>query len=205
MDLLAVSPESEYSDEVNLIGRLFESGLTRYHLRKPDWSFEQCSRFLEAIPSDFHSRISLHQHHALAARFGTGVHFKEADLSGDWMRDLATCLPKQDKASEFFVCSGSFHSLRDIASRGFDYVFLSPIFPSISKRNHIPKWSMDELSSALKAPSEARIYALGGMTSTNFIQAIQLGFDGVVLHGALWQAAEPLRILEAVLKEAVQI
>ncbi len=203
MDLLVVSPESEYANEAELIVRLFDAGLCRYHLRKPAWSMEQCAALLQEIPAAYHARISTHQYHRLIEMFEVGVHFKEAVVhasAGDAEPRVIggyvpECVPQ--------IKSRSLHGIQNLRMhlRGIDYAFLSPIFPSISKENYSPTWSESELCAALKPSFAAKVYALGGITPTHVGCALKYGFDGVVLHGVLWQAAEPLTIFEAVGKK----
>ena len=50
MNILAVSPESDYADEAACVVHLLENGLNRYHLRKPDWCAEQSAAFLRQLP-----------------------------------------------------------------------------------------------------------------------------------------------------------
>ena len=50
-----------------------------------------------------------------------------------------------------------------------------------------------QLRAALKPDYPTRLYALGGVQPGKLALAQSLGFEGVVLHGALWQAADPLQ------------
>jgi len=186
MDILAVSPVSEYAGEALLLPRLFEGGLARYHLRKPSWSLARCAEWLRAIPASLLSQISIHQHHELADTFGVGLHLKDGP---------AAALPVAERRlAEAPLRSRSLHGLHRLETSldGFGYALLSPVFPSISKSGYGPQWSEAELRQALAAPRRAKLYALGGITAANAARAVDFGFDGVVLHGALWQAVDPL-------------
>ncbi len=185
MDVLAVSPGSDYAGESASAIRLLENGLARYHLRKPDWTAGQTAGFIRQLPGDLQSRVSIHQHHELADAFPVGLHYKDgAD-------------PISAKPPEEAVVSRSLHRLADLgdACAGMKYVFLSPVFPSISKPGHAPDWAPGDLSAAISAERSARIYALGGIHPGNSAEALRLGFDGVVLHGALWQSSDPVEVL----------
>ena len=192
MDILAVSPESEYAGETLLLPRLFEAGLARYHLRKPSWSLARCAEWLRAVPESLLPKISIHQHHALADTFGVGLHLKDTQKAA---------LPVPEcKVTGAPLRSRALHSLHRLEASldGFAYALLSPVFPSISKSGYGPPWSETELRRALGAltgPRSAKLYALGGITAANAVSAIDLGFDGIVLHGSLWQAVDPLQEL----------
>ncbi len=194
METIVVSPEDKYVGEEDFIEQFFVRGLTRYHLRKPYWSREQCSLFLERIPRRWHGRISIHQHHCLAAAFDVGLHFKDSRSRSD------------DNPPELFSGprSRSLHSLESLKTEcsGYDYVFLSPVFSSISKPNYRPKWTEQELLVALDFEFKKRLFALGGIDASNTALAASLGFGGVVLHGTVWQSADPLKAFQAIGVEA---
>lgn len=193
MDLIAVSPESEYANEAWLIADLLDAGLSRYHVRKPGWSSEQCFELLLRIPLRCRSRVSVHQYSEQVAEFGLGgFHYRD----GAQVRAVsgARCASK------------SLHSLDylDTHLAALDYAFLSPIFPSISKVGYAPSWDNVELNTALTAKrAAAKVYALGGMSLENSERSLELGFDGVVLHGALWASTDPVRYVEAFRKVVV--
>ncbi|MGC6456168.1 MAG: thiamine phosphate synthase [Coraliomargaritaceae bacterium] len=184
MKILAVSPESDYAEEATCIIRLLENGLARYHLRKPNWAVEQTADLLHKLPEEWLPRLSIHQHHQLAESFPVGVHYKDTKV-GKWI------LPSVQAS-----ISRSLHSIEGLseASAGMDYVFLSPVFASISKVNHSPSWSDDTIRAVLSQERSTEIFGLGGINADTIEEAIGLGFDGVVVHGALWQSLDPLAV-----------
>ena len=198
MKIVVVSPASDEPREHAVVAELFSSGLERYHGRKPQWSFEKLRGWLGLVAVGWRSRLVLHQHHELAATFGCGVHFKD---SGG--RDNVPHRPQrvEDHAPCLFT-SGSCHDLAtlDAALGRFDAVFLSPVFPSISKPGYQPTLGHTAIAERLvrRAAAERRteVIALGGITPSNAACCAELGFDGVALLGALWQAAAPLKIFE---------
>lgn len=195
MQVIAVSPESEYANEADMIVRLLQSGLDRYHVRKPTWSVADCETLLDAVPAEWHARLSMHQHHVLALSYAVGIHYKDGVVAGDSLAEVL--------GAECRVCSRSLHNLEDLegALRGVDYAFLSPVFQSISKRGYVPRWSEVELRAALSGTLPAKLYALGGITADTLGQSRDYGFEGVVLHGSLWQAADPLAAFASFRKE----
>ncbi|MFQ3226514.1 MAG: thiamine-phosphate pyrophosphorylase [Lentimonas sp.] len=202
MPILAVSPESEYANEAKLIVCLLGAGLDRYHLRKPEWGAARCAGLIAEIPCELHRRISIHQHHELAETFEVGLHFKEEVAARASACHVESKL-EVDGASRF--SSRSVHQLDaiDVHLEGYDYAFLSPVFPSISKPGYWAQWTEAKLRGALVLPRMAQVYALGGITACNVDRALEFGFDGVVLHGSLWQSTDPLAAFEAFRKEAV--
>lgn len=71
--------------------------------------------------------------------------------------------------------------------KNFNYVFLSPIFDSISKSNYTSAFDMEVLKQAsAHGIIDKRVMALGGITTENMAVAKELGFGGVVVLGDLW-------------------
>jgi thiamine-phosphate pyrophosphorylase len=160
---------------------LFAAGLTNYHLRKPDWSRDQLAAWLHALPAQFHPRIILHTHHDLATEFSIGgLHFRDADggpstpLRSRAIHDLPTLRASLDT---------------------YDRLLVSPIFPSFSKPGHAPdaRLSPSDLKSGLALPRRAEVIALGGINASRIPACRELGFDGVAILGAIWQATDPVR------------
>ena len=92
-----------------------------------------------------------------------------------------------------FYLSTSVHAIEDFNSLEdkFEYVFLSPIFPSISKENY---YSKTDLFEAIKNRTnyETKLIALGGIESKNTEQTLQNGFDNVALLGTIWNQNNPI-------------
>ena len=52
MELILISSPSEKENEIRVIRRIFEMGLSRFHLRKPDWSLDDIRAFLNELPDE---------------------------------------------------------------------------------------------------------------------------------------------------------
>ncbi|HBR93845.1 MAG TPA: hypothetical protein DEA90_06735 [Opitutae bacterium] len=191
MRVIAVSPESKYANEADVIVRLLQAGLMRYHVRKPSWTLADCAELLDAVPAEWHARISLHQHHVLAESYAVGMHYK------DGMAVDHALLGGR-------ICSRSLHRIDELETllKQVDYAFLSPVFQSITKHAYGPSWTEADLATSLSGACAAKLYALGGITVANAARAIAYGFEGVVVHGSLWQAADPLEAFARFRKEA---
>ncbi len=78
--------------------------------------------------------------------------------------------------------SRSCHSLEE--SRGAaDYVFISPVFDSISKAGYTAAFSLDEL----RGKVDSRCIALGGVEPCRLSQVADAGFGGAALLGYIWR------------------
>jgi thiamine-phosphate pyrophosphorylase len=192
MKLVVISPESDEPRELAVMAALFDAGLERYHVRKPQWSREKLAEWLRRIPYLHRSRIVLHQHHELAAEHGLGgVHFKDT--------------PPQPVRALVQKAGFSSRSCHDLASLSdalgrYDAVFFSPVFPSISKQGYQPTVDLNIVAERLAGRTaeerKTEVIALGGVTPANAARCAELGFDGVAVLGVLWQAGQPLKVLD---------
>ena len=89
--------------------------------------------------------------------------------------------------------SRSCHSLEEVLKHKSDcnYVFLSPIYDSISKEGYSSAYSCDTLQKAQQAGIiDSKVMALGGITLEHLPEIAALGFGGAVLLGDVWQQAK---------------
>ena len=188
MELIVISSEDKVFNEIEVVNKLFINGLKIFHLRKNNASEEIYSRFIERIDSKYHNRIVLHDHHHLINEFNLkGIHLKELirqDVEIDfenYKRDIGFSETKHSLSS-------SFHSKDEIETSeiDFDYLFLSPVFDSISKKKYSGKGF--EVSDIDK-----KIFALGGISENNISEAKKLGYTGIAVLGSVWNAENPIK------------
>ena len=191
MKLIVVTSEAIDPREPAVLAALFAAGLERCHVRKPAATRDELAAWLRAVPAKFRARLVLHQHHELAAEFTLGGRHWRDDSN-------APLVPPADGG----FTSRSCHDLASVqAALGcYDSVFFGPVFPSISKPGHGPRENFDvgKLAALLsrRTPAERRtaVFALGGITPDNAPRCRDLGFDGVAALGAIWSAADPVRV-----------
>lgn len=165
--------------EISLINALFEQGLETLHLRKPDASFEDLVTFIGQIDCRFQSRIMIHSHFRLINKFHLkGLHFTEI-----------TKHEIDDYKKIICVKSQSVHCLSDLCkiNQQINYIFLSPIFPSISKVGYFVAWNNVELIDQISRNWFYKIAALGGISLDNVKQIKEMGFDDYALLGSIWE------------------
>lgn len=174
--LIVITVPFFFQGEADLIARLFENGMERLHLRKPNASIEEMQMLLEEIPPEWHSRIVVHDHFELLPKQGLGgVH-----LNGRH--------PSVDKPVSGTV-SRSCHSLDELRHyRNLDYLFLSPLFESISKEGYGGGcYSEEELRQATaEGVINNRIIALGGICLETMPLLKNYPFGGYAVLGAVW-------------------
>ncbi len=189
MKLIVVTPPDYHADEQIHINRMFEQGLPILHLRKPGFNHEALSGYLEKIAPEYHTRIVIHSCYELINDFDLrGLHITGADI-GDKKRII-----RQYKKWDGLSISSSYHELKElkIFDPEINYVFLSPVFDSISKKNYKARFNTIELTEALKS-AKIDVIALGGLRLTNMHEIKGLGFKGMAFLGAVWEADDPLK------------
>lgn len=183
--MIVISNPTEIVNETNIIHALFEEGLELFHVRKPNYSKEELFSFLLTINSRFYSKLVLHHHHDLAEEFQIDrLHFTEKDRLNKPNRFL--------KPVRFL--STSVHSIVDFNGLPdvFDYAFLSPIYPSISKQNYVPiKNAFEEIKK--RTNHHTKLIALGGISIENIEEVIINGFDDFALLGTIWNTEKPIK------------
>lgn len=98
----------------------------------------------------------------------------------------------------------SCHSLEEVVERKkiYDYVFLSPIFDSISKQGYRSAFTESELTEARnKGIIDERVVALGGVTLERIPRLRQFGFGGAALLGDVWQYSNNISLFASHIKE----
>lgn len=181
---MVISPEHEDPREPAVLTELFAAGLTHYHLRKPAWDRARLAAWLRALPPGHHPRLVLHTHHDLAADFPVaGLHDRDR-------QPPAKCHVLRDTFR-----SRAVHDLAALRASldAYDRLLFSPVFPSFSKPGHAPAFSQADLKAVLALPRRAEVIALGGIDASRLAACRDLGFDGVAVLGAVWQAVEPVR------------
>ena len=176
MKLILITPPTYFVEEDKIITALFEEGLDLLHLRKPDTAPIYAERLLTLIPEQYHKRIVVHGHFYLKDEFKLkGVHLNNRNphLPGNYKGHI----------------SRSCHSLEEVKEhkKNCDYVFLSPVFDSISKKDYHANYTPEEIRKAHKSGIiDKKVIALGGIDVDNIRQVKSYGFGGAAIMGALW-------------------
>ena len=149
--------------------------LDRVHVRKSTVTAIHC--LLDHIDPRFYNSISVHNAtlHTVCRYPGIGVH-----LTGH------TPTPPGGFKGTLSRSCHSIDELRHL-DRNLDYVFLSPVFDSISKPGYNAAFNQETLRHAASdGLINNRVIALGGVTSRHLPMVNELGFGGAAMLGAAW-------------------
>ena len=191
---IAVTPPAFHDGEAAFISRLLAGGVDVVHLRKPGSVESECAGLLEALSEDERARVVVHDHFGLAARYGLmGIHLNSRNPS----------VPEGFRGH----VSRSCHSMEEV--RRFKpecgYVFLSPVFDSISKRGYVSAFSAGDLNrAAASGIIDSRVVALGGVTPERLPYLRSLGFGGAAMLGCVSSIASLPEERQAAAIEAIR-
>lgn len=165
--IIAVTTPGPLPGEAALIRRMLYGGIHRVHVRKPEATEQYVRALLDEIPAQLHSRISLHDYHCLINAFpGVHVHLNARNphppACGPWSRSCHAEV-------ELHLYSQA------------QYLFLSPVFDSISKPGYTAGFG------AMHISANVPVVALGGVTPQRFEELRLRGFAGAAMLGWLWE------------------
>lgn len=176
MKFIVITPPEFVDNEAERICRLFGLGVDLLHLRKPYATERACADLLRRIPPEHRQRIVVHDHFRLSGRFGLrGIHLNRRHPAAP--------------PSFMGTVSCSCHSLDEAAERkaAVDYVFLSPVFDSISKHGYRSAYTRGQMESAAgQGIIDGRVIALGGVTLEHIPLLRSWHFGGAAFLGDVW-------------------
>lgn len=184
--ILVITPELIVPNETDRINQMFQEGLDLLHIRKPWISRNEIIEFLTQIDETFHSQLVLHTHYDLGKEYHISrFHFREIDR-------------EQGKYKPFVpenIISTSVHDITtyNTLDKEWEYAFISPFFPSISKKGYGTDSTIKEEIQYRNNP-DVKLIALGGINHDNIHEVFESGADGAALLGAVWESEEPLKV-----------
>lgn len=192
MELVLISRSKGIYPEAGLVAKMFDLGLSRFHLRKQGFNSAMIKEYLSQIPEPYWHKIIIHSKHHLAAKYPIGgVHFTKKDRTNKIRLWILHKYLRRKKPK--LVFTSSFHSLESLIAetRNYSYVFLSPVFDSISKSNYQGRFHNSNFDILLKKVNQ-RVYALGGVDSSKVEDIFKMGFSGMAVHGSIWESEDPV-------------
>lgn len=195
--ILVITPETIVPNESETINEMFHEGLDFLHIRKPWISREEMTEFINSINESFYAQLVLHSHYDLAKNYEISrFHFREEDR-------------KKGKYKPFMngnTISTSVHEITtyNTLEKEWEYAFISPFFPSISKKGYGIDSTVKEALRGKNNP-EVKLVALGGIDDSRIREVFELGVDGAALLGAIWESDEPLNVFRKCRKNALML
>lgn len=176
MKLIVITPPESIPNEHLIINRLFEEELQSLHIRKPSMKEEEMEEYLQKISPIYRQRIVVHDHHSLMADYRLqGIHLNHRHPT-----------PPEGYNNQLSCSCHSFGEVTENKEK-CSYLFLSPIFDSISKAGYHSDFSEKLLQRAKnEGIIDEKVIAVGGINAHNIAIVKRLGFGGVALLGDIW-------------------
>lgn len=165
-----------FVEEHQILNALFDEGLELLHLRKPETEPVYSERLLSLISESYRKRIVVHDYFYLK---------NEYNLKGIHLNSRNPVLPPKYKGHISCSC----HTPEEVVAhkKACDYVFLSPVFDSISKDGYSSHFTQTDLRELVRQKTiDRKVMALGGVQLDNLKQVKDLGFGGAVILGDIW-------------------
>ena len=176
MKLIVIANPSFFKEEVTAVRLLFENNLMYFHLRKPDAGIVEFQQFLNKIDAKYHKHIILHDYFELCNHYAVkGIHHNAKNQS--YTIDF--------NGFKTRAC----HTFDEIIAHknNYDYLLLSPIFHSISKKAYRSAFTENELTVAAKQKIiDDKVIAMGGIEVVNIAKVKTWNFGGIAVLGYLW-------------------
>ena len=176
MKIIAITVPQMIDEDAYLISNLLKMGIHSIHLRKPEASIHECRTLLAKLTKEERAKIIIHDYLEL---------YTEFSLKGIHINKNITSLPNGYNGFKTRSC----HSFEEIEryKNDYDYLFLSPIFDSISKVGYKSAFTKEEL---LKASTSGiidhKVIALGGITLDMMPYFQELNFGGIAMIGGIY-------------------
>lgn len=190
MELVVITPEKLILREAEAINRLFDEGMKTLHIKKSRISELSVSKLLNQINPDYYNRIVVHKYCGLARQFCLkGVHLQNDQTQEPW--DVSG-----------LSVSKTCYALKELSEIDrYDYVFLSPVFDSISQKEYTTHFKPGRLRVAgEKKLLNQKVYAWRGVTASKIPLVAGYGFGGAAVLGAIWSTFERQQNIDAVLR-----
>jgi thiamine-phosphate pyrophosphorylase len=207
MKVVVVSPEKEVVDEHGMVHEMFRLGLRTYHVRKPKYTTDKLRSYLNKFDARYLDRLVIHTHHELAVPFKVkGIHLTERHRKkmkfGTWLTLKWVMFRRPN-----IQITTSFHVIQSITKNHnpqYRYVFLNPIFESISKIGYKSTFNEHSLREGLKK-TQYKVIALGGVSYDKIDQVVDFGFHGFGLSGALWHNDDPVKEFQRITEKCKEL
>lgn len=177
MKLIIITSPTPVVGEIDILSQITDIGVHRIHLRRPNCTINEIRKILSALPAETVKHIMLHDYHELADEFSiAGLHINNRN-------------PDSLKEGYDGELSRSCHSLQEVEQykNEYNYLFLSPIFDSISKIGYQGAFSSESLRNArISGIIDEKVVALGGVTLKKIPLLKEWSFGGAALLGDFW-------------------
>ena len=177
MKIVVITQEKPRENEAKICNQMFRKGLEILHLRKPGADRGEYENIIKQIEREYRNRIMINEYYELIKTYGLkGAHLRFSELNNYVKQRNETIAVSCHSITEVLLCQNK-----------ADYVYLSPIFDSISKKDYKSNLESIKTDLQLIKTISLPVFALGGVSADKLQICKKLGFKGVVYLGHIWQ------------------
>lgn len=190
-----MSPTTEPAGEHKILIRLFENGLSAYHLRRTHWSVAQHKKWLAGVPAEFRRRVVLHQQPQLVRACGLGGFHCGGTRRPNFSEKPP--YPVSSRAEDYPTLLG--------AAKFCGQICLGPIFPPENHDVTVPHRTLSEFAAIVAYwrahGGNGKVIAFGGINEKNVGLCRAAGFDGFVVVSSVWKTRDPVKAFKNLVKK----
>ena len=193
--IIVITPEKMVQNETDRINGMFQEGLDLLHIRKPCMTATEMTEYISRIHQEFHQQLVLHSHYETVQDFMISrLHFR-ADRQNE-----------RHTSFKGNIISTSVHDMETFNELGseWEYAFVSPVFPSISKKGYGENSAVLHEIKKRNNP-DVKLIALGGIRQSNIQELSGSRADGVALLGAVWECNESIQMFRKCRQNALSL
>lgn len=183
--IVVITSPDAWEGEADCLEELLQAGVEKLHVRKRGGAGEE---LLKRLAPDWSRRLVLHGEQEMALKYGV------PQIHGQWT-DRPT-------SAGLSASTHSWEEVGRITPGVLEYVFLSPLFDSISKPGYRAGAGL------LRRPpgvAPCRLIGLGGIDEHTIGQVMDHGWDGAAVLGYIWKrpkmAVERFKTLKAIVED----
>ena len=190
MLLYAVTDRSwlkENEDLTSVCKSVLENGATFLQIREKDLdegTFEQEAEALKKLCAQYHIPFVVNDSVEIALDIDAdGVHVGQSDMKG---RDIRSMIGNEKILG---ISAGTVEEAIAAEKAGADYIGVGAVFGTSTKKNarNLTVEKLKEISESVSIP----VVAIGGIGTTNIMELVESGVDGVAVVSAIFAAENP--------------
>lgn len=177
--------------ELNTINTLFEKGLDRLIISKPEFDTKDLEKYILHINDKYHNKLILIDELALAEKYKVaGILISKEQINKLFYKTIfLNPFLKRNKKIEVYQKIKTVKEM-DKIDKCINRVLIYPTFVEHYKQNIIQFFDSNSLLE--RKNKNILVFAMGGVTPARLPEIHKYDFDGYVMHSTIWRNSLPL-------------
>ncbi len=181
--------------EINTINTLFDMGLDRLIISKPEFDSEALEKYIQKIDVKNHNKLILIEDLKMAEKYKVAGILISKDQVFKFFFNPFIFNPflKRNPNIEIYQKVRNVKEMDKMDSR-VNRVLIYPTFIEHYKQNIIQFFDNNSLEQ--RKDKNILVFAMGGVTPSRYSEMLKYKFDGFVLHSTIWRESLPIERFE---------